>query len=374
MCYLPRVVDGRRFLRTCTRSSSSPTSMLPWLMTAAFVTFAWDAMSYLGVGPRGSIIEKQGPARECLSSLRSMWTRLLWYSFLLAWSATHDPPLCAAQGLVMPAPYIVLLDACDVGAKVACGNGRHLARTLPGSLVLALGVLLKVVLMVVDVTTSCKALCTAALCKAESDLLGTGVHVSQELKDAVEARALICPISHELMRDPVRTCEWDPTRPHHRVYERERIETWLRTANLSPCTGVRLEARTLVPCPTTRELTRQLLAAQPVFSPLGRFSLLDCGAQILERWGWLVALLGEGLLEFSFHLVGIDADVTCSVVDGAGGGRSSFSWTGEDLGHGVPYRVRSAPESAAMRQHWTFRTGSSHVCAAVWRLVQVGRA
>ena len=369
MCYLPRVVDGRRFLRTCTRSSSSPTSMLPWLMTAAFVTFAWDAMSYLGVGPRGSIIEKQGPASECLSSLRSMWTRLLWYSILFT-----------AQGLVckVPSPWwtvvVWTLDSCDVGAKVACGNGRHLARTLPGSSVLALGVLLKVVLMVVDVTTSCKALCTAALCKAESDLLGTGVHVSQELKDAVEARALICPISHELMRDPVRTCEWDPTRPHHRVYERERIETWLRTANISPCTGVRLEARTLVPCPTTRELTRQLLAAQPVFSPLGRFSLLNCGAQILERWGWLVALLGEGLLEFSFHLVGIDADVTCSVVDGAGSGRSSFSWTGEDLGHGGPYRVRSAPESAAMRQHWTFRTGSSHVCAAVWRLVQVGRA
>ena len=351
-----------------TRSSSWPTSMLPWLMTAAFVTFVWDATSYLGVGPRGSIIEKQGPARECLSSLRSMWTRILWYSSLFM-----------AQGLVckVQSPWWTFvmwtLDGCEVCAKVACGNGRHLARTLPGSLVLALGVLLKVVLMVVDVTTSCKALCTAALCKAESDLLGTGVHVSQELKDAVEARALICPISHELMRDPVRTCEWDPTRPHHRVYERERIETCLRTANLSPCTGVRL-ACTLVPCPTTRELTRQLLAAQPVFSPLGRFSLLDCGAQILERWGWLVALLGEGLLEFSFHLVGIDADVTCSVVDGAGGGRSSFSWTGEDLGHGGPYRVRSAPESAAMRQHWTFRTGSSHVCAAVWRLVQVGRA
>ena len=369
VCYLPReLLTDAGFCARAPGSSSWPTSMLPWLMTAAFVTFAWDAMSYLGVGPRGSIIEKQGPASECLSSLRSMWTRLLWYSILFT-----------AQGLVckVPSPWwtvvVWTLDSCDVGAKVACGNGRHLARTLPGSSVLALGVLLKVVLMVVDVTTSCKALCTAALCKAESDLLGTGVHVSQELKDAVEARALICPISHELMRDPVRTCEWDPTRPHHRVYERERIETWLRTANLSPCTGVRL-ACTLVPCPTTRELTRQLLAAQPVFSPLGRFSLLNCGAQILERWGWLVALLGEGLLEFSFHLVGIDADVTCSVVDGAGGGRSSFSWTGEDLGHGVPYRVRSAPESAAMRQHWTFRTGSSHVCAAVWRLVQVGRA
>ncbi|EKX31196.1 hypothetical protein GUITHDRAFT_83354, partial [Guillardia theta CCMP2712] len=52
--------------------------------------------------------------------------------------------------------------------------------------------------------------------------------------------SFFCPISMELMSDPVNTCDGH-------TYERSFIETWLQQHRTSPLTGSRLPRRDLVP-------------------------------------------------------------------------------------------------------------------------------
>ena len=44
-------------------------------------------------------------------------------------------------------------------------------------------------------------------------------------------RQFICPITHELMKDPVFTCDGI-------TYERNAVEKWLKNHNTSPLTGM----------------------------------------------------------------------------------------------------------------------------------------
>ena len=59
--------------------------------------------------------------------------------------------------------------------------------------------------------------------------------------------ALCCPISMEIMRDPVIAADGH-------TYERSAIEQWLETHNTSPTTGVELESKQLIPCHRLRSL------------------------------------------------------------------------------------------------------------------------
>ena len=64
-----------------------------------------------------------------------------------------------------------------------------------------------------------------------------------------------CPITGEIMTDPVVTIDGF-------TYEREAISEWLRTKNTSPCTGVELESKTLVPNHSLRSMVRSFAGRQ----------------------------------------------------------------------------------------------------------------
>ena len=55
-----------------------------------------------------------------------------------------------------------------------------------------------------------------------------------------EKEAFLCPISHEVMRDPVMTVDGH-------TYDRANIEQVLKTSSLSPKTGLQLPDRRLIP-------------------------------------------------------------------------------------------------------------------------------
>ena len=65
---------------------------------------------------------------------------------------------------------------------------------------------------------------------------------------------LECPISHELMLDPVLTCDGE-------TYERSAIEEWLAQHSTSPLTGQPLAETSLVPNVMVRNITHRLLHA-----------------------------------------------------------------------------------------------------------------
>ena len=50
----------------------------------------------------------------------------------------------------------------------------------------------------------------------------------------------MCPITAEIMTDPVTTVDWF-------TYERTAITEWLRTNDTSPFTGATLESKALIP-------------------------------------------------------------------------------------------------------------------------------
>ena len=64
---------------------------------------------------------------------------------------------------------------------------------------------------------------------------------------------LICPITMNLMRDPVFTCDGQ-------TYERRAIEEWLTTHQTSPLTGAVLSSSTLTPNVTLRSYIDRLVA------------------------------------------------------------------------------------------------------------------
>ena len=57
----------------------------------------------------------------------------------------------------------------------------------------------------------------------------------------------LCPITNELMQDPVTTCDGH-------AFERLAIERWLRSHQTSPMTGMPLETTTLTPAIALRQL------------------------------------------------------------------------------------------------------------------------
>ena len=69
----------------------------------------------------------------------------------------------------------------------------------------------------------------------------------------------VCPITSEIMTDPVSTLDGF-------TYEREAITEWLRTKDTSPNTGAKLESKTLIPNLMARSMIRSFVearAAQP---------------------------------------------------------------------------------------------------------------
>ena len=61
----------------------------------------------------------------------------------------------------------------------------------------------------------------------------------------------ICPITAEIMTDPVSTVDGF-------TYERTAISEWLRTKDTSPKTGAKLESKVLIPNHLVRSLLRAL--------------------------------------------------------------------------------------------------------------------
>ena len=63
----------------------------------------------------------------------------------------------------------------------------------------------------------------------------------------------ICPITHEIMTDPVTTADGH-------AYERAAIEQWLRDNETSPLTGQTLQNKVVIPCVALRSAIRRELA------------------------------------------------------------------------------------------------------------------
>ena len=59
----------------------------------------------------------------------------------------------------------------------------------------------------------------------------------------------VCPITAEIMTDPVSTLDGF-------TYERAAITEWLRTKDSSPSTGAKLESKTLIPNLSLRSMIR----------------------------------------------------------------------------------------------------------------------
>ena len=74
----------------------------------------------------------------------------------------------------------------------------------------------------------------------------------------------LCPITQELMRDPVLTCDGS-------MYERQAIEHWLTKRTTSPVTNEPLAALTLVPCNMARSRIRAFVDEHPALPECALF-------------------------------------------------------------------------------------------------------
>ena len=79
--------------------------------------------------------------------------------------------------------------------------------------------------------------------------------LAAEVEEGI-ASSLLCPITQELMRDPVFTMDGQ-------TYERSAIEEWLKTNDTSPATGKRLPSKMLVDNVSARGMIRELLERLP---------------------------------------------------------------------------------------------------------------
>jgi len=183
---------------------------------------------------------------------------------------------------------------------------------------------LKVLLQVVSMA--------AAAARRREDCLRTAeqrarASLPEDLQAALRDGKGRCPITRELMLDPVRTCEWRASRPGVHVYERHAIEEWLQTSSRSPCTNLLLEQRGLEPCVSTRNLVTRLIVAQPASLQLG------CCERALDLAAEFAAATGRLLLSVCLWEIGIDADVQCirgvhGGSENGEGGPAVFMWTG----------------------------------------------
>ncbi|CAG9314817.1 unnamed protein product [Blepharisma stoltei] len=74
-------------------------------------------------------------------------------------------------------------------------------------------------------------------------------------QDAEGMEALLCPISHELMTNPVIT-------PYGHCFQREHIERWLESHDFCPLTRQNLSRRDLKPCYTLKYAVDQYIKLQ----------------------------------------------------------------------------------------------------------------
>ena len=80
----------------------------------------------------------------------------------------------------------------------------------------------------------------------------SGASVAAEVPDEY-----ICPITAEIMTDPVTTLDGF-------TYERAAITEWLRTKDTSPKTGATLESKVLIPNYNLRSMIRSFVEASAV--------------------------------------------------------------------------------------------------------------
>ncbi|CAG9331572.1 unnamed protein product [Blepharisma stoltei] len=78
-------------------------------------------------------------------------------------------------------------------------------------------------------------------------------HLAVEGEDDMDA--LLCPISNELMTDPVMT-------PYGHCYQKKHIEMWLEKHDTCPLTGQHLAKDQLIPCFTVKSAVDQFLKMQ----------------------------------------------------------------------------------------------------------------
>ena len=87
---------------------------------------------------------------------------------------------------------------------------------------------------------------------------GSGAAGPSQASEAAEVpNDFICPITTEIMTDPVSTSDGF-------TYERAAITEWLRTKDTSPKTGARLESTTLYPNHSLRSVIRAFIEAGSV--------------------------------------------------------------------------------------------------------------
>ena len=87
---------------------------------------------------------------------------------------------------------------------------------------------------------------------------GSGAAGPSEASAAAEVPDdFICPITAEIMTDPVSTLDGF-------TYERAAITEWLRTKDTSPKTGAKLESTTLIPNHLVRSMIREFHEAGSV--------------------------------------------------------------------------------------------------------------
>ena len=111
----------------------------------------------------------------------------------------------------------------------------------------------------------------------------------QEVKTKSCPHEYLCPISHEIMEDPV-LCSDGHT------YETANIEEWLRNHNTSPLTNLALETNVLIPNDKLREEIRNLFhSSAPVTAEEPSFHIIEnaevqciCGYQD-DSWIWQYA-------------------------------------------------------------------------------------
>ena len=112
-----------------------------------------------------------------------------------------------------------------------------------------------------------EAAAAAAAAEAEADALeqaiaggGSGAAGPSEASAAADVPdEYICPITSEIMTDPVSTSDGF-------TYEREAITEWLRTKDTSPKTGAKLESTMLFPNLSLRSMIRAFNEAGSVAS------------------------------------------------------------------------------------------------------------
>ena len=94
---------------------------------------------------------------------------------------------------------------------------------------------------------------------APPDEAATGSDAADPAADGVESSSrlyCVCPISHEIMRDPVICCDGHS-------YDRVNIERWLESHDTSPLTNAQLSSKALIPNHQLRAICEHELALAP---------------------------------------------------------------------------------------------------------------